>query len=225
MGITQTSLIKKIFMALTGLFLAFFLIIHLLGNLQLLLPEAVAHEQFNSYSHFLSSLFIIKVVSYVLYASILYHVIDALWITYDNWKANDKSYKKDNRGEVSGWISRNMGILGLLIFLFLVIHFKDYWYVYKHGTPPVDAMDAEGNADLYIIVMNSFKELWYVILYVVAILTLGFHLLHGISSAFRTLGVYHPKYVKWLKYLGYAFSVMITFGFVIIPIIIYLKQL
>jgi len=222
MGIKQTTLIKKILMALTGLFLAFFLIIHLLGNLQLLLPEEVAHTQFNAYSHFLSGNLLIKMVSYVLYFSILYHVFDAIVITLGNWKANDQSYKKDSRAEVSGWIVRNMGILGTLILIFLVIHFKDYWYIYKFGSPP---LDVEGNKDLYIIVMDSFKELWYVILYVIAIIALGLHLIHGVSSAFRTLGLYHEKYIKWMKYIGYLFSIFITIGFAIIPVLIYLKQL
>ena len=209
-------------MALTGLFLAFFLIIHLLGNLQLLLPEEVAHTQFNAYSHFLSGNLLIKMVSYVLYFSILYHVFDALVITIGNWRANDKSYKKDSRAEVSGWIVRNMGFLGTLILIFLIIHFKDYWYVYKFGSPP---LDVEGNKDLYLIVVDSFKELWYVILYVIAIIALGLHLIHGVSSAFRTLGLYHEKYIKWMKYIGYLFSIFITIGFAIIPVLIYLKQL
>ena len=222
MGITQTTLIKKILMALTGLFLAFFLIIHLLGNLQLILPDDIARTQFNAYSKIISGLSIIKLVSYVLYASILYHVFDALWITIVNWKANDKSYKSDNRAEVSGWISRNMGILGSIILIFLIIHFKDYWYVYKFGELP---MDAEGNKDLYQIIVDSFSVLWYVILYVIAIMALGLHLVHGVSSAFRTLGVYHAKFIKWLKYISYLFAIMITIGFAIIPIIIYIKQL
>lgn len=220
MGIRQTTLIKKIFMALTGLFLAFFLIIHLLGNFQLLIPGEEGKLQFNSYSHLLSGLLIIKLVSYVLYFSIFYHVFDAAWITYDNWKANDKSYKKDKRAEVSGWISRNMGFLGSIILIFLIIHFRDYWYVYKFGSVP---LDADGNKDLYTIVVASFQELWYVILYVIAILALGLHLMHGVSSASRTLGLYNEKYIKWVKYIGYAFSICITLGFVIIPILIYLK--
>ena len=219
MGITQTTLIKKILMALTGLFLAFFLIIHLLGNLQLLLPEETAHTQFNAYSHFLSGISLIKAVSYLLYASILYHAFDALIITLANRKANAKNYKSDNRGEVSGWISRNMGILGTLILIFLVIHFKDYWFVYKFGELP---LDADGNKDLYLIVIASFKELWYVILYEIALIALGFHLWHGVKSAFRTLGVYHPKYVLWIKYLGYAFALAITLGFMIIPVYVYI---
>lgn len=219
MGITQTTLIKKILMALTGLFLAFFLIIHLLGNLQLLLPDEMAHSQFNAYSVFLSGLSLIKVVSYFLYATILYHVFDAIILTLENRKANAKGYKADSRGEVSGWISRNMGILGTLILIFLVIHFKDYWYIFKFGELP---LDADGNKDIYMLVVSSFKELWYVILYEIALLALGFHLWHGVKSAFRTLGVYHPKYVLWIKYLGYAFAVAITLGFMIIPVHVYI---
>lgn len=221
MAITHNSLIKKIMMALTGLFLAFFLIIHLAGNLQLLLPEAQAHTQFNEYSRFLSGLWPIKIVSYVLYASILYHIIDAIILTIGNRRANAKGYKTDNRGEVSGWASRNMGILGSLITIFLIIHFKDYWWEYKFGELP---MDANGNKDLYIIVMASFKQLWYVILYTIAFLALGFHLWHGVSSAFRTMGLYHERYIRWVKYLGYAYTIAITSGFIVIPIFSYLNQ-
>ena len=222
MGVTYNSLIKKIMMALTGLFLAFFLIIHLAGNLQLLLPESEAHTQFNEYSKFLSNLLPIKIVSYLLYASILYHIVDALMLTLANRKANSAKYQADNRREVSGWASRNMGILGSLITLFLIIHFKDYWWIYKFGELPVDA---NGNKDLYLIVMTSFQQLWYVIIYVVAFLALGFHLWHGVSSAFRTLGLYNQRYIKWAKYLGYFYTIAITLGFTIIPIISYLNQL
>lgn len=209
-------------MALTGLFLAFFLIIHLAGNLQLLLNPDIAHHQYNTYSHILSQNYIIKVISYILYLSVLYHILDALILTIHNWIASGGSYGKDTRGQVSSLISRNMGVLGALIFLFLVIHLKDYWYVYKFGNPPVDA---EGGKDLYIIVIESFKQLWYVILYVLSMGFLGFHLWHGVKSAFRTLGVYHLKYIQWIKYLGYGFSVVICLGFAIIPVIIYLKDL
>ena len=222
MNIPQTTLTKKIFVALTGLFLAFFLIIHLAGNLQLLLPEQVAHTQFNSYSHLLSGNPVIKLVSYVLYIAIFYHAFDALMLTISNWKANDGNYDKDARGEVSSWISRNMGILGSVIFLFLVIHFKDYWYIYKFGET---AVDAKGNKDLYIIVIESFKQLWYVLFYVIAMVILGLHLWHGIRSAFTTLGLYHEKYIKLVKYISCFFTFIVSLGFAIIPIIIYLKNM
>ena len=222
MSSTQTTLVKKIFMALTGLFLSFFLIIHLAGNLQLLLPQNIAHTQFNNYSHLLSGNPLIKVVSYVLYFSILYHVYDALMLVLGNRKANNSSYGKDARGAVSNWASRNMGILGSVILIFLIIHFKDYWYLYKFGELPVDEA---GTKDIYTIVIESFKVLWYVALYVVAFIALGFHLMHGVSSAVRTLGLYNERYILWVKYIGFAFSFLISLGFAIIPIFVYLKHL
>jgi succinate dehydrogenase / fumarate reductase cytochrome b subunit len=71
-------------MCLTGLFLGFFLLIHFLGNLQLFLPQEQAHLQFNAYSHFLSGNIVIKIVSLVLYTSIILHAIDGLVITIKN---------------------------------------------------------------------------------------------------------------------------------------------
>jgi len=220
-NIYKTTLFRKILMSFTGLFIAFFLIIHLLGNLQLLLPSEIAHEQYNWYSHMLSSIIIIKIIAYLLYASLLFHIFDALYITYKNYKANGLRLKKDTRGQVSSWHSRNMGVLGIVILLFLIIHMKDYWYVYKFGTAP---LDAEGNKDIYIIVIETFKHLWYVILYVIAFIGLGYHLSHGVSSGFRTLGVYNRTYIKIIKYAGIAFAILLSLGYTIIPIILYLRN-
>lgn len=212
-----TTLSRKIIMALTGLFLCLFLVIHLLGNLQLFLPIEEARLQFNWYSHLLSGNILIKIISYVLYLSILLHVIDSVIITLKN-KRPAPRYQYDQRGRASKWYSRNMGILGTIILIFLVIHFKDFWYSYKFGNMPVDS---KGQKDLYQIVVTAFQEWWYVVLYVIAMIALCYHLIHGITSAFRTLGLYHPKYVRWIKYFGLAFSVIICAAFALIPIYIF----
>lgn len=204
-------------MCLTGLFLSFFLLIHFLGNLQLFLPEEQAHHQFNAYSHFLSGNIIIMIVSYVLYASIILHAVDGLVITIKNRKTHG-SYKDDRRGRASKWYSRNMGILGTLILIFLVIHFQNFWYVYKFGSLP---LDQSGNKDLYLLVVAVFKEWWYVLIYVLAMIALCYHLIHGIYSATRTLGLYHPKYVKWFKVAGVAYSVIISVGFAMMPVYVF----
>jgi len=214
----QTTLIYKLIMAATGLFLCFFLVIHLLGNLQLLLPESEAREQFNWYSHLLSGNIIIKIISYVLYLSLIGHAVYSLLITLKNKKANGTKYVYDKRAEVSSWNSRNMGILGTIILIFLIIHFKDYWYVYKFGHLP---LDAKGNKDLYAIVISSFQQGWYVLIYEISFLALGFHLLHGFFSATRTLGLYHPKYVKTVRIFGWFYTLLITTGFMLIPCYIY----
>lgn len=205
-------------MALTGLFLSFFLIIHLLGNLQLLLPAEEAQLQYNSYSHFLGGNLLVKLIAYVLYLCIFLHSLDAIYLAHKKRKANGLSYSYDRRGRSSTWYSRHMMALGIIIFVFLVIHFKDFWYAYKFGALPPDA---NGNKDLYTLVVVSFGQLWYVILYIVAILGLGYHLLHGVFSAHRTMGLYHPVYNKVIKVISAVFAALITLGYVIIPLFLY----
>jgi len=204
-------------MCLTGLFLCFFLLIHFLGNLQLFLPQEQAHLQFNAYSHFLSGNIAIKIVSYVLYASIVLHAIDGLIITLKNKKTGAK-YQYEKRGRASKWFSRNMGILGTLILIFLVIHFQNFWYIYKFGSLP---LDQDGNKDLYLLVVAVFKEWWYVLIYVFSMVALCYHMIHGIYSATRTLGLFHPKFVKWFKIIGTAYSVIISTGFALMPVYIF----
>ncbi|MFO7745461.1 MAG: succinate dehydrogenase cytochrome b subunit [Psychroflexus sp.] len=216
----KNSITRKNLMALTGLFLCFFLIIHLLGNFQLLLPKEEAQLQYNLYSDFLSNNILVKVISYVLYASILVHTIDSIYLSIKAKKAKGSSYARDKRNRASKWYSRQMMLLGTIVFAFLVIHFKDFWFPYKFGS--INS-DANGNRDLYSLVVISFQELWYVILYAVAILALGFHLLHGFFSAFRTIGLYNPRYNRIIKMIGVIFSAAITLGYFVIPFYIYLN--
>ena len=103
------TLTKKNLMALTGLFLCFFLVIHLFGNLQLLLPAETSRWQFNFYSKLLSENLFIKLISYALFASIVTHVVYALIITVQNRRSNGKRYEYDRRHVSSRWYSRYMG--------------------------------------------------------------------------------------------------------------------
>ena len=217
----KNSVTRKNLMAITGLFLSFFLIIHLAGNLQLLLPEATAKLQYNSYSQFLGGNPLVIAISFVLYACIILHTADAIYLAMKRRKANGATYSRDRRGRASTWYSRHMMALGVIVFVFLVIHFKDYWYRYKFGDLP---LDENGNRDLYTLVMVSFEQLWYVILYVIAIIALGYHLLHGVFSAHRTIGLYHPVYNTIIKVLGIIFAVVITIGYIIIPVFIYINH-
>ena len=219
--VIRSTLFRKIIMSLTGLFIAFFLVIHLAGNLQLLLPYERAHEQYNWYSHLLSHNILIEVIAIILYISFIIHILNSLVITYNNWKSNGTAYKKDTRGINSSWFSRNMGILGVVILIFLIIHLRDYWYLYKFKELP---LDAKGNKDIFVIVYESFKVWWIVLIYVVAFIALGFHLAHGVWSAFRTLGVYNKWYIKASKFLGICFAIVLCLAYALIPVIIYLQN-
>jgi succinate dehydrogenase / fumarate reductase, cytochrome b subunit len=219
-GLSHT-LSEKNLMALTGLFLCLFLVVHLLGNLQLLLPAQVAQWQFNFYSKLLSGNIFIQLVSYILFASILAHAIYALVITIKNRRSNGKRYEYDRRGVSSKWYARRMGLLGTIILFFLIIHLRDFWYQLQFGHVP---LDKDGQKDLYKLVVTVYQNGWYVLIYALCMVALGYHLLHGFFSAARTLGVYHPRYVEWIKVLGWVYSVGVSAGFALVPIYVHFAR-
>jgi succinate dehydrogenase / fumarate reductase cytochrome b subunit len=205
-------------MALTGLFLIVFLIVHLAGNFQLLLTKERAEIQFNIYSKFMTVNPLIKAISYLLYASFIAHIVVSVVITIKNQKAAGRRYAYDRRKASSRWFSRNMGILGTIILVFLIIHMRDFWYQYRFGNLP---MDAEGNKDMFTIVVTAFGQWWYVLLYVVSMIALGFHLLHGFTSAFKTLGLFPARLSPIIYYGGMGLTLILTAGFIIIPLFVF----
>lgn len=210
---------RKLLMALTGLFLIIFLIVHLIGNLQLLKGDE--GRAFNEYAQFMTSNPLIKVVSYVNYALILLHVIWAIWLGRQNRQARGaQGYAIQNNS--STWSSRNMGILGTLILIFLIIHMRGFWYEMHWGGISSKDYDGVQVKDLYTVVDFAYAQLWYVGLYVVSMLVLAFHLWHGFISAFQTLGLNHPKYNPVIKFVGKAFAIVVPALFALIPIWMYL---
>ena len=218
----SSSIGRKNLMALTGLFLCIFLVIHLAGNLQLLLPVERAQLQYNHYSELLSHNILIKIISYVLYISIIGHSVYALVLTWRSRAAQGKQgYAYDRRSTASPWYSRYMGVLGALLLVFIAVHMANFWYPYKFGEVP---LDAAGRRDLYRVVVMAYREWWYVGFYVFSMLVMGFHLLHGFKSAFQTLGLYHSRYGGWIKWTGYTYTFLITAWFIYIPVWIYFTQ-
>jgi len=117
-----------------------------------------------------------------------------------------------------------MGILGTLVLVFLVVHIKDFYAQVHYGhLEPVSYKNQEQITDLYKTVHDLFKINWYVALYVFCMGALGFHLWHGFSSAFQTLGLNHPKYNPIIKFVGRAFAVVVPALFALIPLVIYFK--
>ncbi|MEJ7691377.1 succinate dehydrogenase cytochrome b subunit [Daejeonella sp.] len=130
----SSSLGKKLIMAATGLFLCTFLIVHLVGNLQLFKDDA--GQAFNAYAYFMTHFVPIKVVSYLLYASIIIHAVYALVITMGNKKARLIGYAVQAGNQNSPWTSRNMGILGTVLLVFIVIHMSNFWWKYHNAELP-----------------------------------------------------------------------------------------
>ena len=206
-------------MALTGLFLILFLIVHLIGNLQLLKTDE--GRAFNVYAEFMTSNPVIVTISYVNYSCILIHVIWAILLTKRNREARGvESYAIVKNS--SPWTSRNMGILGTFILIFLVIHLKGFWYEMHWGGIAKANYDGREVKDLFAVVDMAYSNFWYVSVYVVSMAILAFHLWHGFSSAFQTLGLNHIKYNPLIKFVGQTFAIVVPALFALIPIWMFL---
>ncbi|MEZ5042981.1 MAG: succinate dehydrogenase cytochrome b subunit [Saprospiraceae bacterium] len=219
-----SSIGKKLLMSLTGLFLISFLIVHLIGNLQLLINDG--GEKFNVYAKFMTTNPIIKTTSYLLYFSILLHAIQGLLIWRQNVVARGQGYavKVTKSVNTSAKFSSNMGWLGTIILIFIFIHLYQFWLQMKLGNLPMATYGGEEYKDLYAIVSVAYENIFYVIFYVVSMAIIAFHLWHGFQSAFQTLGLNHKKYTPFIQFIGKVIAVVIPVGFAIIPIAMYLLR-
>lgn len=267
-ALLKSSLAKKYWMALTGLFLCLFLIGHLAGNLQLLLGKDHA-LQFNQYALFMTTNPAVKLLSYLTYLSIVFHAIDGIYLAVQNRKARPVKYAKERQETNTVWASRNMAVLGTVILVFIVTHMVTFWGVMhfdskmplmttrievQPGMPaqefyitttggymPVNNVDvknrteffdknakvkiAEGYKDLYKITVEFFRQEKYgllvTILYVISMAVLAFHLYHGFSSAFQSMGINNRKYNTGIRIFGKWFAIVVPILFAIIPLYIY----
>lgn len=248
----SSSIGKKLIMSLTGIFLCLFLVVHLVGNLQLFKDDAGL--AFNKYAYFMTHFTPIKVVSYLLYASVIVHVIYAIILSMKNKAARPIGYAKYDGQANSKWNSRNMGILGTVILVFLATHMSNFWWKFHNDEVPyieyrTDLATGQTTArelqasefhdyqetvennvqilkarDLYKQVDFAFKNVALVALYVIAMAALAFHLIHGFQSAFQTLGFNHRRYIGIIRAIGvWVFGVLIPIGFAIMPLFFFFK--
>ncbi len=213
-----SSLTKKFIMALVGLFLAVFLIVHLGINL-FLLPLTENHvEIFDIAVHFMSTNPLIKVFEVVLFGGFLIHIVFGLILQIQNWMARPVRYKREGFSHTS-FFSKYMIHTAIIIFIFLVIHFINFYFVKLGFTEaPEGPMVVANNHDFYHMAINLFSNTWYSVLYIVLIIILGFHLNHAIQSAFQSLGLNHSKYTPFIKAVGTIYSIVIPLGFITIPV-------
>ena len=208
---------KKLLMSLTGLFLILFLVVHLIGNLQLLNDDG--GMSFNVYARFMTTNPLIKTIGYGNYFFIILHAFVGLSLAIYNKGAKGQKYAVSNSNKTS-WASKNMALLGTLILAFIFIHMGDFWLKMKMGQLPLisyPGIDGEMK-DLYFRVSEAFKNPLLVGSYVIGMVILSFHLLHGFQSAFQTLGINHRKYTPAIKAIGVAYAILIPLGFAIIPL-------
>lgn len=217
-------------MALTGLFLITFLVVHVGINACVFydlrfFDPADNGEMFNKAAHFMGSTVLIRIIEIGLFLFLIIHSIQGWQLEVQNRRRRGHGYQKPLGERGSRWYSRSMGILGTLLFLFLVMHIAHFWVPSRvtHDLQPVTYNNGSAEMhNVFLKMFDVFQNPLIVILYLLGCLSLAYHLMHGFSSAFRTMGVHNRKYIDMLRYFGYFFAIAISILFALMPVSMYL---
>jgi succinate dehydrogenase / fumarate reductase, cytochrome b subunit len=210
-----SSIGKKIVMALTGLFLISFLVVH--GAINAMIFYNDGGVTFTHWAHFMATNPIIRTLEIVLIVGFLLHIIQGLLLWKQNRNARGEvRYRIVRPPEQSRWYSRSMTLLGTLILLFLVIHTSNFWIPNRKH----QFMTGE-ELPLYQMILVTFQNPIEVIIYLLGCLSLFWHLLHGFKSSFQSLGLNHVKYNKFIALGGTLFSILISLLFALMPVSVY----
>lgn len=205
-----SSISKKFFMALAGIFLLLFLPVHLTINLMLLKSDP---EPFNKAAHFMATFPVVRLIEVLLFVSFLIHIAWGLLIQIQNWLARPIGYVSSNKSETV-FFSRFMIWTGAAVFTFLVLHFFNFFFIrlgLVRGNPE----------DFYSVAHSLFKIPVYNYIYLTCFSLLGLHLYHAFSSVFQTLGLNHRIWTPVVKILSWIYAIVIPLGFAFISITIW----
>ena len=209
----DSSVGKKLLVGLTGGMLISYLVIHLFGNLLMFRNDG--GRAFDTYAEILPQIVVIRIIEIGLFGLFFFHIVTATYTWFINKQARDKKYDVRKPNETSALSSRTMFLTGSIIFIFIVVHMRQFWFVsrYKAG---------EGFS-MYEVVKGTFTDPVYGIFYIVAMFLLGYHLRHGFQSACQTFGLRAKKYEGLIEWIGTIFWLLIPLGFASMPIYFLLK--
>ena len=218
-----SSIARKVFMALTGFFLMFFLLQHLSINML----SVISPDTFNEVSHFMGTNFLFQfLLQPILIFAVIAHFVTGMILERKNRSSRDVKYAINNGAANSTWMSRNMIISGLTVLAFLAMHFYDFWipeittkYINGDMTGLVN-----GEFRYYEELVHKFQDPIRVALYVVSFIMLALHLLHGFQSSFQSVGFNHNKYTPIIKKLSTAFGIVVPLGFAFVAIFHFLSH-
>jgi succinate dehydrogenase / fumarate reductase, cytochrome b subunit len=214
----SSSVGTKLLVGVTGLLLAAYMVLHVAGNALIFLGRDI----FNEYSHALISNPLIVPIEIGLLLVFVVHIYKTIAMWLRNRAARPVKYQKK---ELAGHTSRKslasstMIASGLFVMIFVVIHVKQF----KFGTFYL-AAGSDTVRDLYRTEIEVFRNPLWVAFYVVATLLVGLHMRHGVSSAFQSLGIDHPRYTRRIVAVGIAVAVIVGGGLALIPIWAYLTH-
>ena len=217
-GFSKSSVGRKILMALSGFFLLFFLLQHFVINfLSVISPNA-----FNEASYFMgTNPFIQYLMQPVLLFGVIFHLIMGITLELKNKSARPIQYAMSKPSENASWMSRNMVITGVMVMLFLALHFYDFWIPEiktKFIEGNMSGLNEHGELRFHEELVHKFVSPVRVGIYVLAFVFLSLHLLHGFQSAFQSVGFNHKKYTPTIKKLGTIYAIAIPAGFIFIAL-------
>ncbi len=210
--IWQSTVGKKAVMALTGLLLFGFVLGHLAGNLQIYIRDG--GKSIDAYGAFLHSKpGLLWAARLGLLIAVALHIITSIQLTIRNRQARPVPYHV-KQSRAATYASRTMMWSGPIIAFFVVYHLLHFTTGQAH--PDFRHLEVHHN------LITGFQSKAAVVIYVVAMLLLGFHLFHGAWSMFQSMGVNHPKYNPLLRGFAVVFAVVVTLGNVSMPLAVML---
>jgi succinate dehydrogenase / fumarate reductase cytochrome b subunit len=215
----SSSVGKKITMALTGIFLIVFLIVHCYVNANVFFSGA--EENFNKAAHFMSTNILVRIMEIGLFAGFILHIVQGYMLEASNRARRSTKYAVTAGNKTSKWYSRSMALLGTLILLFLVVHLSDFWVPSRFGHLDPVVYDGKDYHNLYLKMDQAFDRGWAVIVYLLGCFSLAWHLLHGFQSAFQTMGWNHSKYTSMIRSIGIGYAVLVPLIFALMPLFFY----
>jgi len=205
-----SSIVKKLIMSISGLFLIIFLLVHLGANLTTLISQ----EVYNEVCHFMDTNVLIRIMVPVLALGFIIHIFMAGMLTLQNMKARGSDrYAITGKSDIS-WAGKNMFVLGIIVLGFLALHLMHFWAKMQLQS----FMGVEAVTDPYTLVADLFRNPLYSGVYIVWIWALWFHLTHGFWSALQSLGLNNNTWLPRLEVIGKMYAWVVCLAFTIIPL-------
>ena len=214
-----SSITKKLIMSVSGLFLIVFLLLHMTINLFSVIDTfkgtyGAADGLFQAGCDFMA-LPIVTIMVPVLALGFIVHIVYAGILTAGNIQARGglNRYAGGSKGKAESWASKNMLVLGIVVLGLIAFHLNHFW-----AEMQLKEFMGEHAENPYLLLNETFKNLWVVVLYIVWFVALGLHLCHGFWSAFQTIGLSNQIWEKRLYTIGYVFVALIVLGFCAVAI-------
>ena len=215
-GNNLRSIAKKVLMGLSGFFLLVFLLQHVFINFL----SVFSAEAFNVTSHFMGSNSVVQYgLQPVLAFAVIFHIAMGVVLEIQNRSKRPIKYAYNKPSANSTWMSRNMIITGIMVLLFMGLHYYDFWFPelqLKFIQGDMSGLNAAGEFRYFEELQHKFQDPIRVIIYVLS---------HGFQSSFQSVGLRHRRYTPIIKRLSRIYAVVVPLGFVVIAVYHYFAQL